>query len=364
MKAQAINDQLLNELPLYTSLFHDTLDIASMSIDTLEVTVITTTDHGLITGDLAHIQGIKEQNLLSSLTSANGIATGIATNRTDLSQNFQSKIGDGTINITGADQSEYNGNVPIIDVIDSFTFTYEIEGTPITPATGTIFLNELKSFSYNGLFQVTRIDDTTFTYTVQRELLAPDISSGIIHINPRIFVTVNFARVLEEYTEKAINKYELFIVLGETRANRNRANVNDASDSVQTGDDFRQHLISTFTCYVIAPTTTEIGAEDTRDIIEDVRFFLFNALLRKPLQTGTSAGNSGKLKDGITYIGDDVEAYVNAYYVHRFDFETVYEITTDDAIKIPDSTALLNIRVQYRNSFNEIIKEDIVKGEF
>jgi len=364
MKAQVINDQLLNELPLYTSLFHDTLAIASMSIDTLEVTVVTTTDHGLITGDIAHIQGVKEKNLLSSLTSSNGVATGITTIRTDLSQDFQSRIGDGTINITGADQSEYNGNVSIIDVVDNFTFTYEIEGTPAPTATGTIFLNELKSFSYNGLFQITRIDDTTFTYTVQKELLEPDISSGIIHISPRIFVTVNITKVLEEYTEKAVDKFALFIVLGETRANRNRANINDASDSIQTGDDFRQQLIGTFTCYIIAPTTKEIGAELTRDIMEDVRFFLFNTLLRKPLQTGTSAGNSGKLKDGITYISDDIENYVNAYYVHRFDFETVYEITTDDAIKIPDSSALLNIKAQYLNSFNVIIKEDIIIGEF
>jgi len=76
MKAQAINDQLLNELPFFTSFFHDTLTISSMAVASGEALITTTTDHGLISSDVAHIKGVKEKNLLSSLTSANGIATG------------------------------------------------------------------------------------------------------------------------------------------------------------------------------------------------------------------------------------------------------------------------------------------------
>jgi len=181
-------------------------------------------------------------------------------------------------------------------VIDKFVFTYLITGTPTTPATGTIFLNEERSFSYNGLFQIIKIDDTNFGYFLERSDTGdPDITNAIIHISPRIFVAVDIAKALDQYTVKPIDKLALFIVLGETRANRNRENVNDASNSTQTGDSFRQALISTFTCYVVSPTTEEIGAELTRDIMEDIRFFLFNALLRKTLETGTSAG---KLKDG------------------------------------------------------------------
>lgn len=358
MKAQVINDQLLNELPFFTSLFHDTLSIASMTGGGGEATITTTTDHGLTSGDVAHIKGVTEKNLLSSLTSANGIATGITSIPHDLTQDFQSNIGDGTINISGAVQSEYNGDVLIIDVIDRFTFTYKITGTPTTPATGTIFLNEERSFSYNGLFQILKITDTSFGYFLERNTTgAPDITNAIVHIAPRIFVAVDIAKALDQYTVKPINQLALFIVLGATRANRNRENVNDASDSIQTGDSFRQALISTFTCYVISPTTEEIGAELTRDVMEDVRFFLFNSLLRKTLETGTA---EGQLKDGVTYVSDEFEGYFNAYYVHRFDFETVFDITTDDAIKIPDSIALLNITAKYLNEFDVIIKEDTI----
>lgn len=45
---------------------------------------------------------------------------------------------DMNITISGVDQSEYNGQFEITSIVDSDTFTYEIVGTPVTPATGTI----------------------------------------------------------------------------------------------------------------------------------------------------------------------------------------------------------------------------------
>lgn len=40
--------------------------------------------------------------------------------------------------IAGAEQSEYNGNHIITSIPTGATFTYEVEDTPVTPATGTI----------------------------------------------------------------------------------------------------------------------------------------------------------------------------------------------------------------------------------
>lgn len=39
--------------------------------------------------------------------------------------------------ISGADQTEYNGAFPVV-VVDEFTFTFTVTGSPATPATGTI----------------------------------------------------------------------------------------------------------------------------------------------------------------------------------------------------------------------------------
>jgi len=107
-----------------------------------------------------------------------------------------------TIRHAGADQSEYNIDAVITvpesgGIPDTDTYTYEVTGTPVTPATGTItaqriigitrsgttatvntgqahgFLTGyLKTMAgaveveYNGDFQVTKISDTVYSYTV------------------------------------------------------------------------------------------------------------------------------------------------------------------------------------------------------
>jgi hypothetical protein len=45
------------------------------------------------------------------------------------------------VNIRGADQDDYNGDF-IITVVDPDTFTYTVSGSPATPATGTIIVND------------------------------------------------------------------------------------------------------------------------------------------------------------------------------------------------------------------------------
>ena len=47
-----------------------------------------------------------------------------------------------TVNISGADQTEYNGDFTI-NVNSEDTFTYSVEGSPTTPATGTIIFSSI-----------------------------------------------------------------------------------------------------------------------------------------------------------------------------------------------------------------------------
>ena len=44
--------------------------------------------------------------------------------------------------IAGADQAEYNGRHKVASVTSDTVFTYAVEGTPVTPATGTITMNQ------------------------------------------------------------------------------------------------------------------------------------------------------------------------------------------------------------------------------
>lgn len=58
----------------------------------------------------------------------------VATVTTEQEHDFASGL---TVTISGADQSEYNGDF-VITVIGSLTFTYLVSGSPATPATGAI----------------------------------------------------------------------------------------------------------------------------------------------------------------------------------------------------------------------------------
>ena len=44
------------------------------------------------------------------------------------------------VNVTGADQSEYNVTAATITIVDATTITYQVTGSPASPATGTILL--------------------------------------------------------------------------------------------------------------------------------------------------------------------------------------------------------------------------------
>jgi hypothetical protein len=70
---------------------------------------------------------------ITSLTESAGTATATLTGH-------GYTTGD-QVNIRGADQTEYNGDF-IITVVDADTFTYTVTGSPTTPATGTIIVND------------------------------------------------------------------------------------------------------------------------------------------------------------------------------------------------------------------------------
>lgn len=78
--------------------------------------------------------------ILDSITAKGGTVSGItrsgttATVTTTAAHRF--KVGDKVV-MSGATQTEYNGTMVITTVPTATTFTYEVSGSPATPATGT-----------------------------------------------------------------------------------------------------------------------------------------------------------------------------------------------------------------------------------
>lgn len=68
---------------------------------------------------------------LSSLTSSSGVATGTTSSAHGL------KVGD-YITVSGANETDYNGVFRLSSIPSTTTFTYSVENSPSSPATGTI----------------------------------------------------------------------------------------------------------------------------------------------------------------------------------------------------------------------------------
>ncbi len=347
MKFKYIYDQLITYLPLKTDLFSNIIAVSSFAYAASTVTVTTATAHGLITGNIVTVKGALEQNQITSLTSSDGVATAVTTNNHDLTTGYQE-----TVNISGADQAEYNGDKTLVSVIDEKTFTFSIEGTPVSPATGTIYLNEDLAFGYNGTFSVTVINTTTFTYAVIRDL-GIENGSPNLSTSPRIFSGNNIDRIITAYTKQSPSDYVLFINLGLTRSSRDRQTDTDASYEYTWGD-YRQHLIQEINLYVFAPTTETVNAGVVRDTFEDLRFDFIGTLCGAKLDSGSSDTD----RRALTYLEDDLELYNGAFLIHRYSFEVVYDITTSDVFVPNESVVIKELGINYSNEFDEIIKAD------
>ncbi len=347
MKLQLLYNQLVAYLPLQTDFFSTFLS-TTLSYSGGTVIAGTATTHDLTTGDHVMVKDALEELAITSITSADGIATAITVTNNDLTQGFQT-----TVNISGADQAEYNGDKTILNVIDETTFTFSVTGTPVTPATGTIYLNQEKAFGYNGYFEVTALDTTTFTYTVDRAL-GVEGGSPQTSILPRVYTVNSIDRLIEIYTEQAPTEYVLFINLGANISNRDRDTKTDANYEYVRGQEYRQANIQTINLFVVAPTGTTVNAGEVRDTFEDLRFDLIKSLAGAFLDSGSSDTS----RRAITYVSDDLAVDNRAYLIHQYIFEVVYDITNDDIFKPLDSVVIQNINIKYLNPFDVTVKED------
>jgi len=346
MKAEDIINQLFRALPLYTDYFTDTVVVSEITSSGTTATVTTATDHGLISGDYAHISGALTPNPLTSLTRIDNIAYGVTTNNHDLTQNFPPQA---NIEIIGADQAEYNGVHVFKLEPNRKNFSYEITGTPATPATGSPNLLENLIYGYNGWKQVTVIDTTHFTYEIPKAQGSPAEGSPVCKIKPRISGAITFERAGAAYTAQSTNKLWAFVVTGNKIANKDRQMNNDAIFAPGIGTEFRQLIIQPFSLYVFIPAVQTIAARQTKDLAEDLLTPLCKSLLRFTPSSPFVNNPYGML----VFSGSDFTQYNNAYYLAEYVFEVTEYITYDDTIDESIGVAFRDIDIDYLSVFSD-----------
>lgn len=339
-KASTIVLQLRNIMPRLTNLFTLEVAVDSLTRSGSTVTGVTLTPHGLANGQVIHIAGAKAPVLVTELTQTDNVAHGLVDLSTphDLTEGYQE-----TIEITGADQAAYNGAaLPLLSVPNRYEFTYQISGDPASPATGSpILLFDGKARGYDGQFIVTVVDANTFTYTITEEPYEQAYGTIKLVTGSRITAAIDIERAIQTYTEQETNEFWGWVVLNHTDISKDRFTLSDATALVQPGSQVYLWELQRVSFYVIAPTVNELAGARVMDQMQDIRSFLYKALLLFSVPTGLSANDQ---KFGIAPVGHRPYKYLKAYYVHEFEFEILSIIVNSDGLP-PD------VNVAFRDIF-------------
>lgn len=178
-------------------------------------TVITNTAHGLSDGDPVTIAGVPqtEYNGIFQIryvdtttftievsggpsTPATGYTLGSSISVSSLSRSGTTATANTATShglttgdlvlIAGATQTDYNGYFQVT-VTDADTFTYTVEGSPVSPATGTITEKEATSIMTADGFAETYFKLTYYTYAFGRDLVLHETNGNLYEITESVF---------------------------------------------------------------------------------------------------------------------------------------------------------------------------------
>lgn len=359
MKAQDIVTQLAVLLPQLTEKFTTNFSATSLSRVGTTVTVATSAVHNLAVGQQVNIVGAKTPINVVSLTRSGTIGTMVSSSNHDFTQNVSKSI-----EISGANEPEFNGIFEILTVPDRKTVTFSMVDSGPTVATGTpLLLNGYSVLqSYNGLKNVTAVPTTTtFEYEIaDTTLFTPAQGTIEARINPRISAAVSAERIIDAYTKQAQDDLWAFVVLGDSFASKDRQISSDATSNLQRGNEYRQQVIQPFSVYLFFPTVNEIGARNSRDEAEDQFKFLCQSLLGSKFDSGLFVGK----QNPVQFVDHGFYAYNTAFYVHVYNFQQVADITFGDTVGYDDDVAFRDINMTFNtNVGTEQFTADFVLDE-
>jgi len=350
MRAQDIVNQLFNVLPKYTNLFTDNLSVTSLTRSGTTVTAVTATNHGLTTDKYAFIFGARNPISISSLTQVGGVATAVTSEDHDLSLNAEDvRLGyECFIDISGANEADYNGSHKLLSVANRREFTYEIVDTAPATATGTPIL-EQDGIGYNGRHQVTVIDPTTFTFATTFTPNSPAVGTIEARLGARIAGIIAGEQIVEVYTKQPNNILWAFVATGDRVANKDREILSDATYTSGNGVDYRQLVIQPFSVYCVIPTTASLKARAERDLADDLVLPFCKSLLDLKFPVGFAEDPYS----GVVYSTDRFYRYDGAIYIHEYSFQTTAWITYSDTIDPEISYPFRDIELDFGTSLNE-----------
>lgn len=361
MQALEIVDRLKDVVGKYTDSFSQIITATSLTRSGTTATCITTTDHGLATNDYVTIRGATNPVIITSLTRVDNVVTAVASEATQLidPSKYTAALRDSlTVTLSGTDPIEYSGTFKLLSVSDDrLTFTFEITTTPTTPATTAGYLLQDDYDGYNGSKQITVIDNTSFTFTVNENLNSPAQGTIEIASNIRIAWAATAERADQYYSkmsdESGYSTF-MFVILGSKAVYRDGTIASDISTSIERNQDYFFAAAQDFSIYLYLPTADETLAGIQSDKAREYEAFILKSIANYSF----SSVLTDVTYQPVNYVGNESDIYNTAYYVHRFDFTAKGYIQVADTIDINPGVPLDNVEgsfidknLQFKTSF-------------
>jgi len=422
MKTEEIVNQLKAILPRYTGDFTTNLSVSSLTQTAGVATATTATAHGLVVGEKVLIVGAKSPLSITSLTRVGNYVLAITSGKHPLIR------GNTTVEISGANQSNYNGtktlytdknhflSAPLIDIesitisgttatvttkadhgyvnnanvevqifgasnenynkvttlnsvptsttftytvhgatqdaaasharslqckqiINAYTFIFEVSGNPVTPATGTITQLTTYKDGYNGYKTVASVPtSTTFTYACTSTLGAPAQGTISARFDPCITGVNNFQEaeaLFQSESETNQSKKWIMVVIEDGLPTKSQTNSGDGIGNNLNGSLIRGQLYRNAVCYIFLPcgsTNDKLLYSSVKDLGFSYMPYIFRSLLGFKPSFPLVEGKYSSL----LYNGDGEFSFNRAHSVYRYIFQANAYYNQGDAIEPDD----------------------------
>jgi hypothetical protein len=356
MKLNDIVEVLQNNLPMYTDLFSNRVNIVDIAVEgvttTLTLDPSQTYSSRIKSNDKIFVKNVRLKNpIIDVVTEFLDDETCQVTVTTaedhDLVQSniFQRGNDQYFIEVVGLNPVSYNGSFPLVpgSVPNRYTFTYIVKTADafIGFSDAYIIQPPLTDNFFQGYQAVTTNVNGELTYNllIQSESAPQYIpfadENTYFIFNIRISASVSLDLFSRWYSKQPPNNYWLCVVPADTRANKDFRIESDATQTVGAGVDPRQRLITQFVLYVFAPfpqdsddrtMSNHVSGRLLYDGMQDLFVHLLKSFVGKTLPSQLSEIPWSR----ITTVGHGQETYDNAIYVYQYTFEISVDATAGD----------------------------------
>jgi hypothetical protein len=354
-KLDDIINQVMSELPKYTDDFNDSVNIVSASRSSKEITL--TVDADLETDTKANIKGVYAELEITDVEATDEDDEWTLTTEADHDQTYSESEQVAHVEKKVRFVGSLSGEKNLVSVPANDQIVIENASEP----TGEFYLLEDRNYSGWKTVVINNVNHTV-KYSVDFEI-DPHVVSGKVVNNIRVGCVASEQDIqdyLENKTESLTNK-TLFVLMESVRCSKDTSIFSDSTNRKTSANDLHVEAIQTFSIFAVIPTQTNMTPREAVNYIYTLRPYIVKCLHGAIFDSGFD----DETEFVACFTGDAGENFNKSYYVHRFDFEIVFNIGNKDAVPESYTKAFRSFEVDFKlpiDDYAEIKKE--IEGNF